>query len=137
MRAVTLFCIRILPGIVVRIFAIPVGFFFWLISGSERKAIAGYLKRVRPDRKPYTLPLFLAFSITIIEKVESWAGKIKLGKIHFQQDDITEICKITGGCPGRRAVSRYNHNLEGAGVRERGFPYLLSSWEYGDAQGHS
>ena len=93
MRAITLFCIRILPGVVVRIFAVPVGFFFWLISGPERKAIVNYLKRVRPGRKPYTLPLFLAYSITIIEKVESWAGKIRFGKIHFQQDDITAIWK--------------------------------------------
>ena len=91
MRSITLGFIKILPGILVRIIAIPIGFFFWLFSGPQRKAIKTYLKKVRPDRNPYTLPLFLAFSITIIEKVESWAGKIRLGKIHFQQDDITAI----------------------------------------------
>ena len=112
MRAITLFCIRILPGVVVRIFAVPVGFFFWLISGPERKAIVNYLKRVRPGRKPYTLPLFLAFSITIIEKVESWAGKIRFGKIHFQQDDITAIWKELEQGKGALLICSHLGNLE-------------------------
>lgn len=112
MRAITLFCIRIFPGIIVRIFAIPVGFFFWLISGPERKAIVNYLRRVRPDRKPYTLPLFLAFSITIIEKVESWAGKIKFRKIHFQQDDINAIWKELEAGKGALLICSHLGNME-------------------------
>jgi predicted LPLAT superfamily acyltransferase len=112
MRKFTLACIRILPGIVVRILAIPIGFFFWLISGPERKAIIKYLKKVRPDRKPYTLPLFLAFSITIIEKVESWAGKIRLGKIHFQDDDISTIWKELEQGKGALLVCSHLGNME-------------------------
>jgi predicted LPLAT superfamily acyltransferase len=112
MRKFTLGCIRILPGIVVRILAIPVGFFFWLVSGPERKAIIKYLKKVRPDKKPYTLPLFLAFSITIIEKVESWAGKIRLGKIHFQQDDITTIWRELEQGKGALLICSHLGNME-------------------------
>ena len=112
MRAITLFSIRVLPGILIRILAIPVGFFFWLISGPERKAIADYLKRVRPGHKPYTLPLFLAFSITIIEKVESWAGKIRLGKIHFQQDDINAIWKELEQGKGALLICSHLGNME-------------------------
>ena len=112
MRAITLFSIRVLPGIFIRILAIPVGFFFWLISGPERKAIKTYLKKICPDKKPYTLPLFLAFSITIIEKVESWAGKIRLGKIHFQQDDITTIWKELEQGKGALLICSHLGNME-------------------------
>lgn len=112
MRAITLFSIRLLPGILIRIFAIPVGFFFWLVSVSQRKAIRTYLKKIRPDKKPYTLPLFLAFSITIIEKVESWAGKIKFGKIHFQQDDITTIWKELEQGKGALLICSHLGNME-------------------------
>ncbi len=112
MRNLTLACIRILPGIVVRILAVPIGFFFWLISGPERKAIIKYLEKVRPGRKPYTLPLFLAFSITIIEKLESWAGKIRFGKIHFQQDDITSIWKELEEGKGALLICSHLGNME-------------------------
>ena len=112
MRAITLFSIRKMPGMLVRIFAIPIGFFFWLASGSQRKAIKTYLKKVRPDRKPYTLPLFLAFSITIIEKLESWAGKIQFGKIHFQQDDITAIWKELEEGKGALLICSHLGNME-------------------------
>ena len=112
MRAITLFSIRKMPGVLVRIFAVPIGFFFWLASGSQRKAIKTYLKKVRPDRKPYTLPLFLAFSITIIEKLESWAGKIQFGKIHFQQDDITAIWKELEEGKGALLICSHLGNME-------------------------
>ena len=112
MRTLTLAFIRILPGVLVRIFAIPIGFFFWLVSLKQRKAITTYLKRVRPDKNPYTLPLFLAFSITIIEKVESWAGKIRLGKIHFQQDDITTIWQELEQGKGALLICSHLGNME-------------------------
>jgi len=83
--------VRFLPGILVRITAIPVGFFYWMTSKRQRCAISEYLSRINPDKHPCTLKIFLAFAITIIEKVESWAGKIKFGKITFQNDDIDEI----------------------------------------------
>lgn len=112
MRGLTLFFIRILPGVVVRIFAIPIGFFFWLFSFSQRKAIKTYLKKVRPGHRAYTLPLFLAFSITIIEKVESWAGKITFGKIHFQDDDITRIWKELEQGQGACLICSHLGNME-------------------------
>ena len=112
MRAITLFSIRLLPGVIIRIFSIPVGFFFWLVSVSQRKAIRTYLKKIRPNKKPYTLPLFLAFSITIIEKVESWAGKIRFGKIHFQQDDITTIWKELEQGKGALLICSHLGNME-------------------------
>ena len=112
MRAITLFSIRKMPGILVRIFAIPIGFFFWLVSVNQRKAIKTYLKKIRPGRKPYTLPLFLAFSITIIEKLESWAGKIRFGKIHFQQDDITTIWKELEEGKGALLICSHLGNME-------------------------
>ena len=112
MRAITLFSIRKMPGILVRILAIPIGFFFWLVSVNQRKAIKIYLKKIRPDRKPYTLSLFLAFSITIIEKLESWAGKIRFGKIHFQQDDITAIWKELEEGKGAFLICSHLGNME-------------------------
>ena len=112
MRKFTLFCIKVLPGIIVRILAVPIGFFFWLVSGPERKAIVKYLKKARPGKKPHTLPLFLAFSITIIEKVESWAGKIKLGKIHFQKDDINRIWNELEEGKGALLICSHLGNME-------------------------
>ena len=112
MRTITLFSIRKIPGVLVRILAIPIGFFFWLVSVNQRKAIKTYLKKIRHDRKPYTLPLFLAFSITIIEKVESWAGKIRFGKIHFQQDDITTIWKELEEGKGALLICSHLGNME-------------------------
>ena len=104
--------VRFLPGVLVRIVAVPIGFFYWMASGKQRKAISEYLSRINSGRCCCTLKVFLAFAITVIEKVESWAGKIKFGKIAFQKDDINEIWKSLEQNRGALLICSHLGNME-------------------------
>lgn len=104
--------VRVLPGILVRIVAIPVGFFYWMVSKKQRHAVGEYLSRVYPGKHPCTIKVFIAFAITIIEKVESWAGKIRYGKIRFQHDDINAIKLALEQKQGALLICSHLGNME-------------------------
>ncbi len=85
---------KILPGVFLRILAYPISFFYFLCSSRARNDATEYqkqfiaytekkyLKKTRPFRQ------ILAFSLTLIEKIEGWAGKTTLKNICFHSDDI-------------------------------------------------
>lgn len=75
---VMLALIRVLPHIVLVLIAVPVSFFYFIAAGKARKAMREYLDRIEliTGRRFNTWKSFLAFSITLIEKCEGWAGKI-------------------------------------------------------------
>ncbi|MDR1932590.1 MAG: hypothetical protein LBQ57_07210 [Spirochaetales bacterium] len=93
----TLIMFRILPVIVLRLLSFPVSVFYYLFSekaGRESRRFlvkaAAALRKETPGQEPAVRPLrhIIAFSLTLIEKMESWGGKFPFTHIHFQQDDI-------------------------------------------------
>ncbi|MFP3089348.1 hypothetical protein LQZ21_03370 [Treponema sp. TIM-1] len=118
---------RLLPVYFLRFLAFPVGFFYYIFSKKGRDESRRYLKKVaafkRGDKKPPRSPLrhILAFSITLVEKVESWGGKFFLDRVHFHDDDIRDlknrlesgegaflICSHLGNAELLRALAGFN-----------------------------
>ena len=99
-----LFLFFIFPVTVLRIIAFPVGFFYFLFSKRARTESKRYLQKIAPlldDPKmskrcgSFFGPLrhIVSFSLSLIEKLQSWGGKYPLKNIHFQDDDIAELMR--------------------------------------------
>ncbi|MDR2069558.1 MAG: hypothetical protein LBP71_06785 [Spirochaetaceae bacterium] len=118
---------RLLPVYVLRLLAFPVGFFYYVFSKKGRDESRRYLKKAAVvktgDKKPpqSTLRHILAFSFTMVEKVESWGGKFFLDRVHFHDDDIRDlrdrlergegaflICSHLGNAELLRALASFN-----------------------------
>jgi predicted LPLAT superfamily acyltransferase len=91
---------KILPIIVLRILVFPIGFIFWIISGRGRTESRRYLDKIKAvledekqGKKPplNSLSHICSFALNVVEKVESWGGKVSLDRIHFQDDSINEL----------------------------------------------
>ncbi|MDR1388916.1 MAG: hypothetical protein LBJ31_02955 [Treponema sp.] len=92
-----LFLFKLLPPLLLRLLAFPVGFCFFLAAKNVREqsrrylahaAAAGAIKRFNALQ---SLKQVIAFAITITEKVQAWGGKIDFTHIHFQNDDIPQL----------------------------------------------
>ena len=89
--------LKLLPPVVMRVLAFPVGFFFWLFAPKARRASAAYLARLgaasASKQRRHTLCHILSFAIALTEKVEVWAGKFSFKQIHFQDDDVAALVR--------------------------------------------
>ncbi len=90
---VMLALIRVLPHIVLVLIAVPVSFFYYIAAGKARKAMREYLDRIEliTGRRFNTWKSFLAFSITLIEKCEGWAGKITCRNLRFKTAGVAKF----------------------------------------------
>lgn len=70
--------VRILPHPVLVLIAFPVSFFYYMFSRNARVVMKDYCRRISPivGYRVGVWRIFLSFSITLIEKCESWIGKI-------------------------------------------------------------
>jgi predicted LPLAT superfamily acyltransferase len=80
--------------------AYPVGFCYFLFSGKERAESRRFLRRyegvmragnTRHAKRLSVLKHFTAFALTVVEKTQAWGGRIPFKRIHFQDDDITQL----------------------------------------------
>jgi predicted LPLAT superfamily acyltransferase len=121
---------RILPVFFLRLYAFPVSFFYWVFSKRAREESCRFLekaavavKKDSPGKKTSLQPLkhILACSLALVEKMEAWGGKVLFNRIHFQEDDITDlvdrlekgegallICSHLGNSELLRALADYN-----------------------------
>jgi predicted LPLAT superfamily acyltransferase len=87
---------RFLPVFVLRLLAAPVSLVYYFLCEKAREESRRFLRKaaraaglpagsLRPFRH------ILSFSHALIEKLESWGGKIPISDLHFQQDDIWEL----------------------------------------------
>ena len=92
----TFILLKTLPYALLVLIAIPVSFFYWVIDGKGRKAVASYLESIgRINGKKYhSYPLFLSFAISIVEKGKSWIGSIDERNLIFSDDD-DKACLFT------------------------------------------
>jgi predicted LPLAT superfamily acyltransferase len=95
---------RIFPVFILRLFAFPVGFFYFLFSGRGRLESKRFLKKISPfisDPKMAKrcrsrfgpLRHIVSFAIALVEKFQSWGGKCSFKDIHFQNDDKDELVR--------------------------------------------
>ena len=86
------FLIRMCPHWLIVLIAYPVSFVYWICSKKLRKAIRIYSNHLYATngKKVNSWKLILSFSITLIEKGESWANKLKNKYFHFHNDDFNE-----------------------------------------------
>ncbi|GHV76897.1 hypothetical protein AGMMS49942_17180 [Spirochaetia bacterium] len=121
---------RYLPMIVVRILTFPVALSYFIVYKSVRDDSRRYLERlarvVRSDGRgrKFRASVFKhihAFALTELEKVEAWGGKVLLRRIHFQDDDRSDlvgrlekgegallICSHLGNVELLRALAKFN-----------------------------
>ncbi|GHV54024.1 hypothetical protein AGMMS49579_13850 [Spirochaetia bacterium] len=118
---------RLCPVIILRLIAFPVAFFYYIFSKRARDNSRLFLAKVAAcfaEGKSFPLGVYrhiLAFSLTMIEKVESWGGKVKFNRLHFQDDDIEDlrerldrgegavlICSHLGNTELLRALASFN-----------------------------
>lgn len=105
----TFILLKTLPYALLVLIAIPVSFFYWVIDGKGRKAVASYLESIdRINGKKYhSYPLFLSFAISIVEKGKSWIGSIDERNLIFSDDDISQFDKDLK--EGKGAIAIVSH----------------------------
>jgi predicted LPLAT superfamily acyltransferase len=110
---------RFFPVMVMRLIAFPVGFFYFICSKRAREESARYLERVgsalqrdgRPFR-PCRLVHILSFALALVEKVESWGGKVSFKRVRFQEDDSGDLIDRLERGEGALLISSHLGNME-------------------------
>jgi predicted LPLAT superfamily acyltransferase len=114
---------RLFPVIILRIIAFPVGFFYFLFSKRGRTESKRFLQKAasfvtQPEtaqkcRSPFgPLRHIVSFSLTLVEKLQSWGGKFQFKKIHFQNDDIEELIQELENGKGVFLITSHLGNIE-------------------------
>lgn len=85
--------VKILPHALSVAIAVPVSVVYFITARKARKAIRGYLDKAEKatGRKLSTWKSFLAFSITLIEKIEGWAGKMNYSHLHSKTSGVEKF----------------------------------------------
>ncbi|MCL1928063.1 MAG: hypothetical protein FWG07_04630 [Treponema sp.] len=100
----TLILFKFLPVIFLRIIAFPIGFFYFLFSKRSRTESKRFLEKAalfvtsaETEKKCRSFfgPLrhMVAFSLALIEKLQTWSGNFSFNNIHFHDDDIDELIR--------------------------------------------
>jgi predicted LPLAT superfamily acyltransferase len=119
---------RLLPVPFLRVLSFPVGFAYYLCSARGRAESRRYLRKAAAalageGKKLAVSPLkhILCFSLTLVEKLESWGGKVFLDRLRFREDAIRDlrdrlergegallICSHLGNAELLRALAGFN-----------------------------
>ena len=81
---------KILPAVVMRFLAFPVGFFYFLFGKETRAVSRKYLENCL-GRKAKNLEIakhIMSFALNLIENIQSWAGVFSFKNISWENDDI-------------------------------------------------
>jgi predicted LPLAT superfamily acyltransferase len=119
----TLYLFRFFPVIILRFLAFIVGFFYFIFSKSARSISKKFLEKAasftsdpktQKKCRSFFGPLrhIISFSLTLIEKIETWSGKFPFKKLHFQDDDIGDLVKDMENGKGVFLVTSHLGNVE-------------------------
>lgn len=106
-----------LPRRLVEAIAAIIVFFFYLGAAPIRKRSKRYLNRVFALQKK-EIPRFavyrhfLAYALSMIEKIRSWAGKMSLSELETQQDDLNELVSQIDSGKGAFVICSHLGNME-------------------------
>lgn len=107
-----LFFLKVLPMRILRMLAIPVGYFYYLFAPAQRTAVRKYLDRISPYKRLPAWKPFVAFAITVIEKAQSWTGKIPASCFRFHEDSVVEFTRDFRDGRGAVLVCSHLGNME-------------------------
>lgn len=118
-----LFLFKIFPVIILRIFAFPIGFMYFLFSKKARLDSRRFLQRVaqfiddpklakKCRRRFAPLRHIISFSLTLVEKIQGWGGRFSLENIHFQNDDIYNLINELNNGKGAFLIFSHLGNCE-------------------------
>ncbi|MDR2597594.1 MAG: hypothetical protein LBC76_09800 [Treponema sp.] len=114
---------KIFPVIILRVFAFPVGFFYFLFSKKGRTESRRFLEKavsfiedsvlVKKCRSPLgALRHIISFSLSLVEKLQAWGGKFRFKDIHFQDDNIVELIQELENKNGAFIIISHIGNME-------------------------
>ena len=114
---------RLFPVFILRVIAFPVGFFYFLFSKRARIESGRFLQKAAPFveesktakrcRSPFgPLRHIVSFSLTLVEKIQSWGGKFKFKNIHFQDDDVEELIRELENGKGVFLITSHLGNID-------------------------
>jgi predicted LPLAT superfamily acyltransferase len=118
-----LFLFWLFPVVLLRLIAFPVGFFYFLFSSKARNESRRFLTKAAPYINNTKIakkcrsrlgPLrhIISFSLTLVEKLQSWGGKFPYKNIHFQNDDIRKMVETLENGKGVILLSSHLGNIE-------------------------
>ncbi len=118
-----LFLFKKFPVTILRVIAFSVGLFYFVFSKSARKESRRFLEKAalctannetakKCRRKTAPLRHIVSFSLTLIEKMETWGGRFPFDKIHFQQDDVQELIDNLNNGKGVFIITSHLGNIE-------------------------
>lgn len=94
-----------------RIIAFPVGFFYWIFSGTARKYSREFLDRQKEfsgsGKNFSTLRHIICFALNMVENLQSWAGKFSFKNVTWQNDDVHDLVKNINS--GKGTICLINH----------------------------
>ena len=101
--------LRVLPHCLLVLLSYPVSFFYYLFAPKARRSLKSYIRNYRrvTGKRLFTYPFFLAFSMTLVEKGESWAGKLSAKKSVFSGDGVADFQRTLS--EGKGAVMIFSH----------------------------
>jgi predicted LPLAT superfamily acyltransferase len=108
---------RLLPVIVLRIIAFPVSLCYFLFSKRARRESRRFLEKAAAvaelsPKKLHSLKHISAFSLSLIEKVESWGGRVPFKRVCFQDDDIGTLVSGLENGKGALLITSHIGNIE-------------------------
>ena len=114
---------RFFPVIVLRILAFPVGLFYFLFSKRSRTESKRFLQKAAPfiknqkTAKKCNSPFgpvrhIISFSLTLVEKLQSWGNKFCFSGIYFHDDDVGELVEGLEKGQGAFLFSSHLGNIE-------------------------
>lgn len=101
--------LRVLPHALLVLLAYPASLFYYIFSPKARHSLSTYIENYRKatGKKLHVYPFFLAFSITLVEKGESWAGKLSADNSVISGDGVESLrSKLS---EGQGAVMIFSH----------------------------
>jgi predicted LPLAT superfamily acyltransferase len=114
---------KVLPMSFLRVMAFYIGFLYFVFSKKARTESRRFLLKVAPFvEDPITAkrcrsvfgPLrhIISFSITLVEKLQSWGGKISFMDINTKDDDVKEFSRLLESGQGAFLMSAHLGNFE-------------------------
>jgi len=114
---------KIFPMWMLRCFAFPVGFFYFIFSKKARIESKRYFDNLLPfldneklikKCKGNFVPLkhIISFALALLEKIQTWSGKYNLKNVYFQNDGIKELIKELESGKGVLLIISHLGNIE-------------------------
>jgi predicted LPLAT superfamily acyltransferase len=114
---------KVFPALILRILAFPVGFFYFIFVKNGRSESRRFLVKAASFTENFELskkclsplgPLrhIISFSLTLVQKLETWSGKFPFKDICFHDDDSSDLIQRLENGKGAFLIISHIGNAE-------------------------